>query len=147
MSGTHPKSVAKGVLRCRSFGIRSRLIGLALLAIAPLIVERVRLLENNRAERIEVAHRITLDLIRDGLERQREIVSEARAVLQVVARTGVTRMSAAECGQFLAGIAADVPWIKGLSVVARSGRIVCSTSVNALGVDVSDRDYIRRAAK
>lgn len=130
----------------RTLSVRSRLVILALVAVAPLIVDRVRLLEADRAERIGAASQAALDLARQGAERQGEVVAEARALLRVVARTGVTRMNAPEeCGRFLADVVVDVPWIKGLSVVGPSGRIACSTFPNAVGVDLSDRDYIQRA--
>jgi len=131
----------------RSFSIRARLIVLALVAIVPLIVERVRLLEADRVERIDAAYQAALDLARQGVERQGEIAVEARALLQVVARAGAAALSSGDCAHFLTGVAADVPWIKGLSVVAPHGRIACSTFAGSVGLDVSDRDYIQQTLR
>src|ERR1700731_1670835 len=69
--------------------IRARLIVVSLLAIAPLMIERVRGLERARAERAELARTQVIDLARAGAESQREIISSIRALLQVVARAYV----------------------------------------------------------
>src|ERR1700675_4921608 len=93
--------------------IRSRLILLALLAVVPLMLDRVRLLEASRAERIDIATGEVLDLARRATEAQSEIINSTRAMLQVVARAYVTLTSSGQnCTAFLAGFAADVPWIK-----------------------------------
>ena len=60
------------------------MIVVALLAIAPLMVERVRGLERARAERVELARTEVIDLARGGAAAQREVIYSMRAVLQVV---------------------------------------------------------------
>ena len=64
--------------------IRARLIVLALLAIAPLMLERVHGLETARAERTERANAEVTELARRGAESQREIIYSVRALLQIV---------------------------------------------------------------
>ena len=66
--------------------IRARLIVLALLAIAPLMLERVHGLETARAERTERANTEVVELARRGVESQREIIYSVRALLQIVSR-------------------------------------------------------------
>ena len=66
--------------------IRARLIVLALLAVAPLMLERVHGLENARAERTERAHDDVIELARRGVESQREIIYSVRSLLQIVSR-------------------------------------------------------------
>jgi hypothetical protein len=66
--------------------IRARLIVVALLAIAPLMVERVRGLERARVERAAVARSQVIDLARSGVAAQREVVDSTRALLRVAAR-------------------------------------------------------------
>lgn len=39
----------------------------------------------------------------------------------------------------------DLPWIRSLSVVDRSGHIECSTLPGVTGLDLSDRQYLRKA--
>jgi diguanylate cyclase with GGDEF domain/HAMP domain-containing protein len=126
--------------------IRARLMLLALLAVVPLTLDRVRLLEASRTERIETASNEVLDLARRGANAQLEMINATRAVLEVVARAYVTlARSGQDCTTFLAGFAIDVPWIRALSVVGPNDRIICSTRRDAVGLDVSDRPYVRQA--
>jgi diguanylate cyclase (GGDEF)-like protein len=128
--------------------IRARLMLLALLAVVPLTLDRVRLLEGSRTERTELAASEAIDLAKRGASAQLEMISSTRAVLEVVARAYITlARSGQDCSTFLAGFVIDVPWIRGLSVVGPNDRIVCSTRHNAVGLDVSDRGYIQDARK
>src|SRR5215470_19073575 len=86
--------------------IRARLIVLALLILVPLMLDRVRLLESTRAERIESAHAEVLDIAKRGVDTQLEIVNSTRAVLQVVARAYLAFVqngpkTQAECNAFV----------------------------------------------
>ena len=66
--------------------IRARLLVLALLAIAPLLLERVHGLEAARGARTVRANADVVDLARRGVEAQRDIISSTRAILQIVTR-------------------------------------------------------------
>jgi diguanylate cyclase (GGDEF)-like protein len=130
--------------------IRTRLIVLALLILVPLMLDRVRLLEATRAERIESAHAEVLDVAKRGVDTQLEVVNSTRAVLQVVARAYLAfaqngPKSEAECNAFVAAFKPDVPWMLSLSVISSDDRIICSTRPTAIGLNVADRDYIRNA--
>ncbi len=126
--------------------IRTRIMVLALLLIVPLMVERFHLLENTRSERIARAVSDVMDLAQRGTEAQSETMDSTRALLQIVARTYLALAAAPQnCTAFLTGFTTDVPWMRGLSIVGPDGRIACSTRPTAVGIDVSDRDYIRRA--
>jgi diguanylate cyclase (GGDEF)-like protein len=126
--------------------IRARIMLLALMLIVPLMVDRVRLLESTRTERIGRAVGEVADLAQRGTEAQSEIINSTRALLQVAARTfAALAGSSQNCAAFLAGFATDVPWIRALSIVGPDDRIVCSTRATSVGIDVSDREYIRKA--
>ena len=119
---------------------------LALLLTVPLMFERMQLLENTRAERITHAVGEVADLAQRGTEAQSEIINSTRAMLQVVARAYIALSgSSLNCTAFLAGFATDVPWIRALSIVGLDDRISCSTRASAVGIDVSDREYISKA--
>jgi len=121
---------------------------LALLAVVPLTLDRVRLLETSRTERLETAAGEVLDLARRGADAQLQVINSTRAVLQVVARAYITLAHDGQsCTKFLAGFVIDVSWIKGLSAVGPNGRIMCSTRRTAVGLDVSDREYIHDARR
>ena len=126
--------------------LRTRIIALALLLTMPLMLDRMRLLENIRTERIARAVGDVADLAQRGTEAQSEIINSTRAMLQVVARTYMAHVDdSLDCSAFLAGIANDVPWIRALSMVGPNDRISCSTRSSTVGIDVSDREYIHKA--
>src|SRR5487761_920711 len=87
--------------------IRARLLVLALLAIAPLMVERVHGLEAARAARTKRANADVVDLARRGVEAQREIISSVRAILQIVSRVyAKVPIDRSNCNQYMAGLTA-----------------------------------------
>ena len=126
--------------------IRARLIVVALLAIAPLMVERVRGLERARLERAELARGQVIDLARSGIAAQREVIESTRALLRVAARV-YTKMplDAPDCNRILSDLAANVPWIRMLAVAASNGRVKCASDPAVIGLNISDRPYFRAA--
>jgi len=128
--------------------IRARLMLLALLAVVPLTLDRVRLLEASRAERTEMATNEALELAKRGAAAQLEMITATRAVLEVVARGYITlARSGQSCTDFLAGFAIDVPWIRALSVLGPNDRIICSTRTHAVGLNIGDRPYVQEARR
>jgi hypothetical protein len=126
--------------------IRVRLIIVALLAIAPLMVERVRALERGRLERVELARNQVIDLARSGVAVQREVIESTRALLGVAARV-FTKMplDAPDCNPVLSDLAGNVPWIRMLAVVGTNGRVNCASNSAAVGLNMSDRPYFQAA--
>lgn len=126
--------------------IRARLVVIALLAVVPLMLDRVRLLEASRSERIEVAASEALELTRRGAQGQREIVTTVRSMLQVMARAYVTSLARGEtCNVYLSDLANGMAWIRGISIIGPDGRVKCSNQPTTIGVDLTDRDYYRDA--
>jgi diguanylate cyclase (GGDEF)-like protein len=130
----------------RILSIRARLMVLALLAIAPVMFERVHTLEAARAERTERANAEVVDLARRGAEAQQDIIYSVRGLLQIVARV-YDRMpfEQNDCNQYLTNLASNIPWIRGLSIAATDGRIKCSTTAQAVGLNVADRAHFHLA--
>ncbi len=128
--------------------IRARLIVVALLAIAPLMVERVRGLERARADRAELARSQVIDLARGGVAAQREVIDSTRALLRVAARAYAKMPpDAPDCGQSLADLTGNVPWIHGVAVAGINGRIKCASDPAVQGLNVSDRPYFLNALR
>ena len=126
--------------------IRARLLVLALLAIAPLLLERVHGLEAARGARTVRANADVVDLARRGVEAQRDIISSTRAILQIVTRVfAKIQIDRSNCSQYMTGLTANIPWIRDISVAATDGRIVCSTDPVAIGLNVSDRPHFMTA--
>jgi diguanylate cyclase (GGDEF)-like protein len=128
--------------------IRARLMLVALLAVVPLMLDRVRVLETSRSERLDTAYREAADIAKRSADAQLEIINSTRALLQVVARAYVALVSSGhQCASFISTLATDVPWIKGFSVVGPDDRIICSTQASAVGLNVSDRPFIQEARR
>jgi diguanylate cyclase (GGDEF)-like protein len=128
--------------------IRARLLVLALLTVTPLMLDRIRLHEALRVERIEAAHKDVMALVRQGADAQREVVIAVRSIIQVVARARTSLGSSGEsCNRFLIETAAGAPWITSLAVVGLNGRIVCATAPQVVGLDMSDRPYFQEALR
>jgi diguanylate cyclase (GGDEF)-like protein len=129
-----------------ALSIRARLVILALLAVVPLMLDRVRLLEASRIERIDDAATEALELARRGAEGQREIITAAKAMLRMMARAYVgTLASGATCNFYLSDLAGSMPWVNGMSIVGADGKVKCSTVPAAVGIDLSDRPHFRAA--
>jgi diguanylate cyclase (GGDEF)-like protein len=107
----------------------------------------VRVLEASRSERIEIASAEAMELARRGAEQQSEMVITVRALVQAAARAYVTASAPAgdRCAALLDGFVQGVPWVSSLSVIGADGRTRCSTEAKAVDLDISDRDYFRRA--
>jgi diguanylate cyclase (GGDEF)-like protein len=138
-----PKSLR---LKTPIFSIRARLIVLALLAIAPLMLERMHGLESARADRTQRANADVIDLARRGADAQREIIASVRALLQVESRVYARMpLDPPTCNRYLADLTANIPWIRSLSVAGTDGRIKCSDDPPAVGLNVSDRPHFQSA--
>jgi len=130
----------------RTLSVRVRLMILAVIAVAPLLLERIYNEEVDRGDRIEAAYKNAFDVARQGAAEQNNVIVSARAFLQVVASARATfNASDNECSQFLATIAKPAPWIKTLSVANVQGRIICSSSPEPIGLDISERPHFIKA--
>ncbi len=146
MSNFHGKSRQPQKLRKPILSIRARLVVLALLAIAPFVIERVHGLEKARVDRMERANNEVMELAWRGVDAQREIVYSVRALVQIVSRVyAKAPLEAPGCNQYLTDLTANIPWIRDVSVAATDGRIKCSTEPLAVGLNVSDRPHFQEA--
>jgi GGDEF domain-containing protein len=132
----------------RALSIRARLMILAIIAIVPLVLERIHNEQSDRADRVEVAYKQALGLAQRAAAAQNDVIVSARAFLTVLAGTHiVTATSEPSCGQLLKKLAEPERWIKALSVANRAGRIVCSSNAEAVGLDISERPHFMNALK
>src|SRR5262249_1958526 len=108
--------------------IRARLMLLALLAVVPLTLDRVRLLEASRAERTEMAANEALELAKRGAAAQLEMINSTRAVLEGVARGYIAlARNRQSCIEFLAAFTNAAPSIRSLPVAGEPAHIPCPT--------------------
>ena len=127
-------------------GIRARLALLALILVAPLMLERVRSLEDNRAKQVALASQEFSKLAQHSADAQREMISSVETVLK---STAYIRASAGgvgrSCDILRASLPVHLPWIRTLLIVGGDGRVQCSTNNIFVGVDLSDRAYLMKA--
>jgi hypothetical protein len=119
---------------------------LAVIALAPLITERIYNEEIDRSERIADAHKRVVEVARQGVTQQNQVIVSTRALLNAIANARAEfKFSDAECSDYLTKTAASASGIKTLSVANVSGKIICSSFAGALGLDISGRPHFEKA--
>jgi len=128
------------------WGIRTRLAMLALILVVPLMLDRVRVLEDSRAKQLaQIANELS-ELAKHTADAQREIISTVQAVLKSSAYIySAASQQDRGCAVMRASLRVDLPWISSLSVVGQNGVIKCSTQQEFVGFNVNDREYFKHA--
>lgn len=130
----------------RALSVRLRLMILAVIAVAPLLLERLYNEEFDRRERIQLAYKQATSLAKQGAVAQNEALVSARALLQaIVSARSTFNPSNDDCNMLLAETAKPIPWIKTLSVANVQGKIICSSFPEAIGLDISERKHFTAA--
>jgi diguanylate cyclase (GGDEF)-like protein len=130
----------------RLLGIRARLALLALILVAPLMLERARSLEDERAKQIAQAATEFSNLAQHSADAQQEVISSVETVLKSAAYIGASVGDVSRSCEILrASLPANLPWIRTLLIVGGDGRVQCSTNEIFVGVDLSDRAYLKKA--
>src|SRR6195952_2195816 len=127
-------------------GIRARLAVLAVILVAPLMLERARSLEDTRTRQIAQASEEFANLARHSADAQREVISSVETILKSAAYIRASAGGIARsCDILRASLPANLPWIRTLLIVGNDGRVQCSTNNIFVGVDLSDRAYLKKA--
>src|SRR5581483_10007765 len=110
------------------FGIRARLALLALILVAPLMLERARSLEDTRSKQIAQAYSEFTRLAQQSADSQREAVASVETVVKSAAHIqAAASASEPRCNTLAASLPVRLPWIRSLSIVGNDGRIKCAT--------------------
>jgi diguanylate cyclase (GGDEF)-like protein len=127
-------------------GIRARLALVAVILVAPLMLERIRSLEEARISQIAAASAEFSRLARHSADAQTEVISSVQTLLKSAAyiRASIGGVSKS-CDVLRASLPANLPWIRSILIAGKDGRIQCSTNNYYVGLDLSDRDYFQRA--
>ncbi len=127
------------------FGIRARLALLALILVAPLMLERARSLEEARNKQIAQAYSEFSRIAQQSADTEREAISSVETVLKSAAHIqALKKASDPGCDTLSASLPVSLPWIRNLTIVSSDGRIKCATLDTLIGLDLSDRDYFQR---
>jgi diguanylate cyclase (GGDEF)-like protein len=126
-------------------GIRARLALLAVILVAPLMLDRARSLEDNRTRLLAQASQDFANLARHSADTQREVISSVQTVLKAAA---YIRSSAGglmrTCDILRASVPANMPWIRNILLVGGDGRVQCSTGNTYVGLYLGDRPYMKK---
>src|ERR1700743_270136 len=127
-------------------GIRARLALLALIVVAPLMLDRARSLENSRGKQIAQASLEFSEPAQHPANTQREVISGVETMLKSPAYIrasagGVGR----SCDIMRASLPINLPWISSLMIAGGDGHVQCATRNELVGVDVSVRAYFKKA--
>jgi len=127
-------------------GIRARLALLALILVAPLMLERARSLEETRNKQIALAYSEFSRIAQQSADSQREAISSVETVLKSAAHIQASKQASdLNCETLQASLPVKLPWIRNLTIVGNDGRIKCATLDTLVGLDQSDRTYFKRA--
>ncbi|MBB5052002.1 diguanylate cyclase (GGDEF)-like protein [Afipia massiliensis] len=127
-------------------GIRARLVILALILVVPLMLDRVRVLEDTRSRQVAQAANELSELAKHTADAQREIISTVQAVVKSSAYIyAAASQHGRGCAVMRASLRVDLPWIRNISIIGPEGKIDCSTKADIVGFDLSDRDYFLKA--
>jgi diguanylate cyclase (GGDEF)-like protein len=127
-------------------GIRARLTLLALILVAPLMLDRARSLEDARAKQLALASQEFSELAQHSAKTQREVISSVETMLKSAAYIrasagGVSR----SCDILRASLPVNLPWIRALLIVGGDGHVQCATQNALVGLDLSKRAYLQQA--
>jgi diguanylate cyclase (GGDEF)-like protein len=126
-------------------GIRARLMLLALILVAPLMLERARSLENTRARQIAAASVEFANLAQHSADTQREVISSVETMLKSAAYIRASGGIGRSCEILRASLPTNLPWIRSIMIVSRDGVVQCSTLNIQVGMNIGDREYFNKA--
>ncbi|WGS20827.1 MULTISPECIES: diguanylate cyclase [unclassified Bradyrhizobium] len=126
-------------------GIRARLALLAVMLVAPLMLDRVRTLEAFRAKQIAQAAEVYANLTSHSAETQREVVSSVETMLKSAAYIRASGGIARSCEVLRASLPTILPWISSIMFASRDGVVQCSTLNAQVGINLAERDYFKKA--
>src|SRR5437588_5342202 len=120
-------------------GIRARLALLAVILVAPLMLERIRSLEDTRTRQIAQAAAEFTTVARHSADAQREVISSVETILKSEAfiRASAGGISKS-CDVLRASLPSNLPWIRTLLIAGQDGRIQCATNNMYVGLDLSE---------
>ena len=114
-------------------GIRARLALLALILVAPLMLDRARSLEDTRSQAdCPRLRRNSAELAQHSADTQREVISSVETMLKSAAYIrasagGVGR----SCDMLRESLPVNLPWIRSLMIVGGDGHVQCATRNDA----------------
>jgi hypothetical protein len=126
--------------------LRTRLLGLVLLAILPAFALIGYLNLEGRAEKRQQAYEEAMRVVRFAVGEQSRLVENTRYLLLGISRAPEVRtLRPAGCAAILRGLLPQFPSYANLGVSGADGAVVCSATALAGPVTFADRPWFRRS--
>jgi diguanylate cyclase (GGDEF)-like protein len=130
-----------------SLTIRARVLILVIIAMTPIVLERVSGLQVGRADRIRMTETTTHDLAKHGAEVYGQMLTLARTVMGAAALAQPDgTVDPQSCGRRMQDLNRGSDVIESLSIASPAGRILCSSEPGFVGTEVGDRPFFKEAA-
>jgi hypothetical protein len=128
-----------------SLTIRARILVLVIIAMAPIVLERVSGLQVGRADRIRMTETTTGDLAKHGAEVYGQMLTLARTVMGAAALAQPEGdVDPQSCGRLMLDLNRGSDVIESLSIASPAGDILCSSEPDVMGVEVGDRPFFSK---
>jgi diguanylate cyclase (GGDEF)-like protein len=126
--------------------IRARVLILVIVAMAPIVLERVSGLQVGRADRIRLSETTMRDLAKHGADEYGQMLTLARTVMGAAALAEPDgAVDPKNCSHLMQDLNRGTDVIESLSIATPAGRILCSSQPDVVGVDVGDRPFFKEA--
>ena len=128
------------------FGVRGHIFLLVILTLSPLILLRTVETIDERTGLLETARSDALTNVRDAADGQRELVQQAKGVVELVSSVPqIADLNTQSCSVLLHRLQVQNPWAVGISASRPDGHIVCSSNEAALDINIGDLDAFKAA--
>jgi diguanylate cyclase (GGDEF)-like protein len=129
-----------------SLTIRARVLILVIIAITPIVLERVSGLQVGRADRIRLTETTMRDLAKHGADVYGQMLTLARTVMGAAALAQPEGdVDPQRCGSLMRDLDQGTDVIESLSIATPAGHMLCSSEPDVVGVDVGDRPFFKEA--
>ncbi|PWC56879.1 histidine kinase [Azospirillum sp. TSH7] len=128
--------------------LRARLMGVVLASLALPLVGALYLADQQLDDHIGAARELALHLADDGVQRQHDLIGEARNLLGVLslvpAIRNATPTDTGGCVATLAPMPRQHRWTTGVWLTDADGNIICDTTGPGAGISLREREYFQR---
>ncbi|MFD1628019.1 hybrid sensor histidine kinase/response regulator [Azospirillum griseum] len=128
--------------------LRARLMGVVLASLALPILGALYVFDQQLEDRMDAAAELAQHLTDDGVERQRDLIGEARNLLGVLSMVPAIRNATFDsidaCVDVLAPMPRQHRWTTGVWLADADGALICDTSGPGAGMTLRDRAYFQR---
>ena len=131
----------------RLFTIRARLLILVLLAMTPIVLERISGIQVGRADRVRLTETTARGLAKQGADVFAQTLSSARSLMRAAAVLSEPsdKIDSQTCEKAMKELGSGSEVLDSLSIANSDGRIVCSSLPAFVGVQIGDRDFFKSA--